>query len=114
MPEIKMMYRYFGITHVNPVYQEELSTEKELYALGITNTEKVKRTTAERQIYCSQHILYAMLLRLYLNRMSFADFEQRMKGFFSDTIRYIIKKTEEYAHNRNKSLISRLIKHEHA
>lgn len=112
MPEIKKMYEHFGITLLNPVYQADLSTEKALYQLGITEKEKIKRTKFERQIYCSQHILYAMMLRIYLSRYSFEDIEKIMKSFFIKKINYIVKMTEEYTALRERSRLAGWIAHE--
>lgn len=94
MPEIKKMYARFRITHLNPVYQEGLSTEKELYRLGIINQKKIKRTKHENQIYCTQHILYAMILRIYLRKHSFEDFEKIMQRYFRKKVNFILKEVE--------------------
>ncbi|MBM3256671.1 MAG: hypothetical protein FJZ04_04375 [Candidatus Moranbacteria bacterium] len=96
MPEIKRMYAHFGITHLNPVFQEGLSTERELYRLKIIDHQKIKRTKHENQIYCTQHILYAMVLRVYLRKHSFSEFEKMMKRYFKQKVGYIISETEKY------------------
>lgn len=102
MPEIKKMYAHFGVTHLSPVYQEGLSTEKELFRLGIIDHKKIKRTKHENQIYCTQHILYAMVLRIYLQKISFSEFEIMMKKYFRQKVKYIIKATELWLKKKNQ------------
>lgn len=112
MADIKQMYAHFGITHLNPSYREGFSTEKALYSLGITEKEKIKRTKSERQIYCSQHILYAMVLRTFLRTHTFPEFEETTKCYFQGKIQYIVEMTEEYVKKRGKSRVHKLLRHE--
>lgn len=111
MPEIKSMYNYFGITHMNPVYQDGLSTEKGNYELGIVEEPKIKRTKFERQILCSQHILFAMFLRIYLSKHTFAEYEERMKEYARPKIDYIVELTKEYVEKGPDSRLYKLIEY---
>lgn len=109
MIDIKEMYSHFGVTVINPSYKEGLSTEKELYRLGIVENEKIKRTKLERQIYCTQHILYAMLLRIYLQKKSFSEFEESIKEYFKTKVNYIVDLTDEYIEKGKNSKLFKLI-----
>ena len=59
MPALIDFYGRFGITLLHPVYEKGLDTELALFELGITESRRVKRTAKDKQIICSQHIMFA-------------------------------------------------------
>ncbi|MFH2203228.1 MAG: hypothetical protein ABIJ96_08960 [Elusimicrobiota bacterium] len=96
MPELKDFYGHFGIELLHPVYQKGLSTEEMLYDLGISDQPRIKRTTKDNQVICSQQIGFAMFLRTYLRNRSFAEYEKRYRQYLSGKLAHLRALTEEY------------------
>ena len=96
MPMLKGLYARFKIAYENPVYQEGLSTDEELYRLGITEQSQVKRTPEDRQIICSQQILFAMTMRVFLSRHTFTEYEETSRRMLGEGTAYIREQTERY------------------
>jgi len=97
MPELGELYAHFGIELLHPSYEEGFSTEDEIFELGITDQERVKMTTKDMQVVCTQHILFAMMMRLYLPGRPFAEYERNARAYLKEKLERIKLATEEWA-----------------
>jgi hypothetical protein len=88
MPELVDFYGQFGVTLVHPVHEPGLSTEAELFSLGITDQLAVKRTRADKQVICSQHILLAAYMRRYLASHTFEEYEAESKLYLNTKLEH--------------------------
>jgi predicted subunit of tRNA(5-methylaminomethyl-2-thiouridylate) methyltransferase len=109
MPELQKMYDEFGLTVLHPVYDVGLETEVELYRLGIHDTPSVKRTKADKQVVCSQHILFGMWMRKYLDGHSFEEYEEQSHAYLSGKVDYVRELLQEHAADLDgRTRVSRL------
>jgi hypothetical protein len=110
MPELADMYGHFGVTLIHPTWQEGLSTEDALYELGIIENPRLKMTTSERQVVCTQHIMFAMAMRVYLETHTFADYEKEAHDYLSGKVGHIKRLTEEWLANpKGDTAVSRML-----
>jgi hypothetical protein len=114
MPEIAAMYAKFGITLLHPVHEEGLDTEAHLFRLGITDSPQVKRTTKDKQVICSQHILFAMVMRQYLVNHTLDEYETNMKAYLTAKVDHLASLTAQWADTQHRagSRIARLMEAE--
>lgn len=111
MPELKAFYARFGITLIHPVYQTGLSTEEALYELGITEQRRTKMTKKDMQVVCTQHVLFANFMRVYLSRHGFEEYEQRARTYLKEKIAHAVRLTEEYLNDpKADTTVARLLK----
>lgn len=110
MPELAAMYGHFGVTLIHPTWQEGLSTEDALYELGIIDNPKLKMTTEERQVVCTQHIMFAMAMRVYLETKTFQEYEKEAHDYLATKVNHIIKLTEEWVNDpKGDTAVSRML-----
>lgn len=111
MPELAGLYKHFGITLLHPAYQEGLSTEEALYELGITDQSKIKMTAKDMQVVCTQHIMFAMMMRVYLTKHSFEEYEKLARAYLSEKLDHIKRETEIYVKDPGgDNLVTRLLR----
>jgi hypothetical protein len=96
MPELAALYAAFGITLLHPVYEEGLSTELEIYELGISPQPKIKMTAKDMQVVCSQQILFAMMMRCLLEKVDFAEYERLARAYLSEKLETIKSETRAW------------------
>lgn len=108
MPELRSFYAEFDLQVVHPVYDVGLDTEKELYRLGIHDTPDVKRTRADKQVVCSQHILFGMWMRKYLSKHSFEEYEAQSREYLTQKVDFAKGLTEEHLRDASASTIDGL------
>lgn len=110
MPALVDFYGRFGITLVHPVFEEGLNTEEELFELGITDARRVKRTAKDKQVICSQHIMFAAFMRKYLTNHSFDEYEANYRTYLQKKVDYIQKLTVDHFDGpREKSTLAPLL-----
>jgi hypothetical protein len=110
MPALVDLYGSFGITLMHPVYEEGLNTEEQLFELGITDARRIKRTSKDKQIVCSQHIMFAAFMRKYLANHSFEEYETNSATHLRTKVELIQELTKEhFDHPEKTSLLSTLI-----
>ncbi|MCB9662610.1 MAG: hypothetical protein H6732_00705 [Alphaproteobacteria bacterium] len=102
IPELVDFYAQFGITLVHPVFEYGLDTEAELFRLGITDSPQVKRTTKDKQVICTQHILLGMFMRRYMNNHTFEEYEAETKTYLSGKLDHARELTEEWVASEGK------------
>jgi len=111
MPELSALYAAFGITLLHPVYEEGLSTELTLYELGISPQPKIKMTAKDMQVVCSQQIMFAMMMRLLLEKRSFAEYERLARAYLSEKLEVIKLETRLWLENpAAKTRVAELLK----
>lgn len=96
MPVLTDMYARYGITLLHPVFERDLNTELQLYRLGITDSERIKRTKKDKQVVCSQHVMFAMFMRKYLQNHTFEEYEVASREYLTAKVDHIAVLTEEY------------------
>jgi hypothetical protein len=110
MPALVDFYGRFGITLLHPVYEEGLNTEEALFELGITESRRIKRTAKDKQIVCSQHIMFAAFMRKYLAKHSFDEYEENYRTYLQKKVDHIQKMTQDhFAAPRDQSELTPLL-----
>ncbi|MFA5139146.1 MAG: hypothetical protein WC728_07925 [Elusimicrobiota bacterium] len=110
MRELEALYAHFKITLLHPSYEDGLSTERELLELGITDQGKIKMTTKDMQVVCTQHILFAMMMRLYLPGRTFEEYERNARAYLRERLEHIQRETGEFlAKPEQDTLVARLL-----
>ena len=94
-------YGEHGITLVHPVWEHGLDTEAALYDLGITDTPRIKRTRKDKQVICTQHILFAAFMRKYLAKHSFEEYEAETTEYLNGKLDHMRSLTDEWVNNRS-------------
>lgn len=107
--QLKEFYAEFGVTMLQPVFHEGLSTEGVLFELGITDTEKIKRTRQDKQVVCSQQIMLAMYMRKYLVRHSFREYEDMSRDYLAGKMERVRELTREHLSKDRASRIAKLL-----
>lgn len=109
MPQLAALYARFGVTLLRPCYESGLSVEDELFELGVTDARKIKLTSKDLQVVCTQQILFAMMMRLYLRGRSFERYEKEASAYLAWKLEHVGRATEEYASGRRDGLVGRLL-----
>ncbi len=109
MPELIEFYAHYGITLVHPVHVHGLDTEAELFRLGVTDSPQVKRTTKDKQVICSQHLLFAMVMRRYLASHTFEEYEAEMKTYMRAKLAHLRELTDAWLAQPRGSRIAKLL-----
>ncbi len=108
--ELEGLYRHFGITLLHPTYEEGLDTQRALYELGITDQRRVKMTTKDMQVVCTQHITFAMMMRVYLSKRTFTEYENNARAYLKEKLDHVKRETEIYlARPGRDSLVARML-----
>lgn len=102
-------YRRFGVTLLRPSYEEGLSTERELFALGVATREKIKGTAHDMQVTCTQHVQFAMMLRIYLRGRSFDRYEAAAKTYLAEKLDHASRLTEEHLARPGGGRVARML-----
>lgn len=111
MRELEAFYAHFGVTLLHPAYQEGLSTEEALYDLGVTDQKNIKRTTRDMQVVCTQQILFAMMMRVYLSRHTFGEYEAQARAYLVEKLDHLKRLTEEHLeHPGPETRVARLLR----
>jgi hypothetical protein len=110
MGELEGLYARFGIKLLHPAYEEGLSTEDELHDLGITEQRRIKMTTKDFQVVCTQHVLFGMMMRVILARMTFPEYEAAARAYLHEKLEHIKEATSEFlARPGEDTLVARLL-----
>ena len=110
MPELVRLYGDFGVTLLHPVYNPGIAVEDALYELGITERRRIKMTTADHQVVCTQHIMFAASMRVYLEDHSFDDYERAARDYLAKKLDHIRELTAEHLRDPERgSHLSRLL-----
>lgn len=89
------MYKEFGIEYSNPVYDMGSVVEDELYKLGITASRRIKQTERDSQPVCIDNLLFARFVDQYLAGHSWQEYEDDMKRFYDEKLKYAVKRIKE-------------------
>lgn len=110
MPELVKLYGDFGVTLLHPVYKPGLEVEKALYELGITERRRIKMTKQDHQVVCTQHIMFAASMRVYLEEHTFEEYERSAREYLANKLEHIKELTAAYLRDPGPdSYLSRLI-----
>jgi len=96
LKNLKKLYSDFNINYMNPVFKKGKTTEKILHKMKIIPSSSYKMTRHDKQVICSQQILFAKFVQYYLSEYSWEEYIKNMRKFYSEKINYIkeeIKKT---------------------
>jgi hypothetical protein len=85
------LYSDFNINYFNPIYEIGRNVEKALYEMKIIPSPKHKLTRADKQVVCSQQILFSEFVEYYLSEHSWEDYVKNLHGFYSEKINDIRK-----------------------
>jgi len=96
MPALDAFYREFGVEKISPAFRPDRSNEEALYRRGISESPTVKRTAQDDQILCSQQVLFAMSMRVYLARHSFPEYEAAQRGYLGEALGRAAGLTREF------------------
>jgi hypothetical protein len=111
MRELEDLYVRFGIRLLHPVYEEGLSTEDALHELGITQQRRIKMTTRDHQVVCTQHLLFGMMMRVVLSRRTFREYEDEARACLREKVEHIRARTEEFlARPGEDTLVARILR----
>jgi hypothetical protein len=108
MQPLRDFYASFGVTMLHPVFERGLDTEAELFKLGITDSPHVKRTRADKQVICSQHILFAMFMRKYLNNHTFEEYEAETRDYLMGKLRHATELMNAHVKDPKGSAIAKM------
>lgn len=110
MPELVKLYRDFGVTLLHPVYKPGIEVEQALYELGITERRRIKMTTQDHQVVCTQHIMFAASMRVYLEDHTFEEYERSAREYLAHKLDHIKELTAGYLRDPSSSPnLSRLL-----
>jgi len=110
MTELEDLYAHFGIKLLHPSYEKGLSTEGTLHDLGITSQRRIKMTTKDLQVVCTQHVLFGMMMRVILTRLSFPEYEAAARAYLHGKLEHIKETTSEFlAKPGEDTLVARLL-----
>ncbi len=114
MPAIVSFYREFGVEKVSPAFRPEQSNEEALYRRGISEAPLIKRTPLDDQILCSQQVLFAMSMRVFLARRTFAEYEEEQSRYLGETLGRAAELTRQFVKggepNRVRELLQRAVR----
>lgn len=88
---IKKLYADFGINYFNPVFENGKDAEKMLYDMGIIPTRAYRLKPEDKQVLCSQQILFARFVGYYLSEHSWEEYVRDLHNFYSEKIADIEK-----------------------
>jgi hypothetical protein len=83
------LYQEFGIQYEQPLYEDNLNVEENLYLVGLNSTKKVRGTADDKQVYYLEQALLAHFLNFYLTRHSWDQYEEQMEMLYADKVEYI-------------------------
>jgi len=109
MPGLIEFYREHGLTLLHPVFERGLDTEEALFRLGITDSPQVKRTRADKQVICSQHILLAMQMRRFLHDRTFEEYEAAQREYLTMKLDHVRELTREHLRDAARSRLNALL-----
>ncbi len=110
MPALLELYASFGVTLLHPVYREGLNTEEALHEFGIIEDPRVKMTAKDKQVVCSQQVLFAMMMRVILSRKTFAEYEVQARDYLAAKLARASALTREYVeHPGERTRLSELL-----
>lgn len=81
------LYASFDINYFNPVYDIGKDVEKVLYDMEIIPSRKHKATREDRQVVCSQQILFAKFVGYYISDNSWDEYVKNLHAFYSEKIK---------------------------
>lgn len=96
MPGIVAFYREFGVEKVSPAFRPDQSNEEALYRRGISESPTIKRTAQDDQILCSQQVLFAMTMRVYLAGHTFPEYEDAQRRYLGEALSRATALTHEF------------------
>lgn len=109
MPGIAAFYREFGVEKVSPAFLPGSSNEETLYRRGITESAEIKRTAQDDQILCSQQVLFAMSMRVFLARRSFPEYEDAQRRYLGEALARAAELTREFVTGGKPSRVRELL-----
>ncbi|MFH2020938.1 MAG: hypothetical protein ABIJ34_05960 [archaeon] len=83
------LYTFFGINYQNPVYDNGKKVEKDLYEMKIIPSCHHKMSKNDKQVVCSQQILFAKFVEYYLSDHTWSEYINHMHEFYVEKIDYI-------------------------
>jgi hypothetical protein len=86
LEDIGKLYLDFNIDYRNPVYEIGKDVERMLYGMKLIPSPKHKGTGADKQVVCSQQILFSQFVEYYLSIHSWEDYVKNMREFYSEKI----------------------------
>lgn len=92
------LYGDFNINYYNPVYEIGKDVEKILYDMQIIPSKKHKLTDADKQVVCSQQILFAKFVKYYLSEHSWDEYVKNLHDFYSEKINDIRNEISKTSH----------------
>ncbi len=92
------LYGDFNINYYNPVYEIGKDVERTLYDMQIIPSRKHKLTDADKQVVCSQQILFAKFVKYYLSEHSWDEYVSNLHDFYSEKINDIRNEISKTSH----------------
>lgn len=80
------LYADFGITFSNPVFEKGKDVEKTLYEMQLIPSLKQKMTKSDKQVVCSQQILFSQFVKYYLSEHSWEEYVSNLHAFYAEKI----------------------------
>jgi len=97
------------VEKVSPAFRPERSNEEALYRRGISETALIKRTPLDDQILCSQQVLFAMSMRVFLARRTFSEYEEEQRRYLGETLRRATDMTREFVKGGKPTRVRELL-----
>ncbi len=86
LEDIIKLYADFNINYFNPIYEIGKDVENILYEMKLIPSPKHKLTRADKQVVCSQQILFSKFVEYYLSQNPWDDYVKNMHEFYSEKI----------------------------
>lgn len=88
MGDIAAFYRAFAVEKLSPSFRPGDDNEEALYRRGVSEDREIKRTPGDEQVLCGQQVIFAMAMRVYLSRRTFAQYEEEQRLYLADKLRH--------------------------
>ena len=107
--KLRKFYKHFGIEYLTPVYEIGEQVEQKLYDKGITKMPQIRGTENDRQVYCSEQVLFANFVKYYKDKYGKNDYEQVLSDMYREKIDYMQQEVESYLKDKKESKIYNLL-----
>lgn len=84
-------YKSLGLSYEQPLYDNNLEVEKNLYLVGLTQQERVRGTVEDRQVFYIEQVLLAHFLNYYLRVHGWDRYEEGMGKLYEEKVQFIQK-----------------------
>lgn len=92
------LYADFGINYYNPIFEKGKDVERTLYEMKIIASPKQKMTKADKQVVCSQQILFSQFVEYYLSEYSWEEYVKNSHAFYAEKTGDLKKEIEKSFH----------------